>query len=64
MGQNSLPALTPSEEKKSRSYDMMQLLCDSVLSYERNRWKYEHVIRNNIGKQNMDKYFEIWTFYT
>ena len=43
---------------------MMQLLRDSVLSYERNRWKYEHVIRNSIGKQNMDKYFEIWTFYT
>ena len=21
-------------------------LCDSVLSYERNRWKFEHVLRN------------------
>ena len=43
-------------------------LCDSVLSYERNRWKFEHVIRNSMGNEiwsiTNDKYFEIWIFYT
>ena len=42
-------------------------LCDSVLSYERNRWKFEHVIRNSIGNEIESiynhKYFEIWTFH-
>ena len=43
-------------------------LCDSVLSYERNLWKFEHVIRNSMGNKiwsiHNDKYFEIWIFYT
>ena len=43
-------------------------LCDSVLSYERNRWKFEHVIRNSMGNEIWSiynyKYFEIWIFYT
>ena len=42
-------------------------LCDSVFS-ERNRWKFEHDIRNSLGNEMKssynDKYFEIWTFYT
>ena len=42
--------------------------CDSVLSYGRNRWKFEHVIRNSMGNEIWsiynDKYFEIWIFYT
>ena len=47
---------------------MRHALCDSVLSYERNRWKFEHVIRNSMGNEIWsiynDKYFEIWIFYT
>ena len=43
-------------------------LCDSVLIYGRNRWKFEHVIRNSMGNEIWsiynDKYFEIWIFYT
>ena len=43
-------------------------LCDSVLSYERNRWKFEHVIRINMRKEIWsiynDKYFEVLKFYT
>ena len=42
-------------------------LCDSVLSYEWNRWKFEHVIRNSMGNEIWsiydDNYFEIWAFY-
>ena len=42
-------------------------LCDSVLSYGRNRWKFEHVIRNSMGNEIWsiynDKYFEIWIFW-
>ena len=38
-------------------------LCD-----ERNRWKFEHVIRNGIGNEIWsiynDKYLEIWTFFS
>ena len=41
--------------------------CDSVLSYERNLWEFEHVTRNSMGSEMRsiysDKYFEIWTFY-
>ena len=40
----------------------------SVLSYGRNRWKFEHVIRNSMGNEIWsicnDKYFEIWIFYS
>ena len=43
-------------------------LCDSVLSYGKNRWKFEHVIMNSMGNEIWsiynDKYFEIWIFYT
>ena len=28
-------------------------LCDSVFSYEKNRWKFEEVIRNSIRERNM-----------
>ena len=42
-------------------------LWDAVLSYERNRWKFEHVTRNSMKKEIWSiyngKYFEIWTFY-
>ena len=42
-------------------------LCDSVLTYERNSWEFEHVIRNKTGNEIWsiynDKYFEIWIFY-
>ena len=42
-------------------------LCDSVLSYVRNRWKFEHIIRNSMGNEILSiyngKYFEIWIFY-
>ena len=31
-------------------------LCDSVLSYERNRWKFEHVIRNSMGNEILSIY--------
>ena len=44
------------------------VLCDSALTYGRNRWNIEHVIRNSMGNEIWsiyhDKYFEIWTFYT
>ena len=44
------------------------MLCDSVLTYGRNRWEFERVIRNSMGNEIWsiynDKYFEIWTFYT
>ena len=47
---------------------MRHALCDSVLSYQRNRWKFEHVTRNSMGNEIWsiynDKYFEIWIFYT
>ena len=40
-------------------------LCDSVFSYEKNRWKFEEVIRNSIGNVIWliynNKHFEIWT---
>ena len=38
-------------------------LCDSVLSYERNRWKFEHVIRNSMGNSmgNSMKYCRFTT---
>ena len=43
-------------------------LCDLVLSYKRNCWKFEHRIRNSMGNEICliynDKYFEIWTFYS
>ena len=43
-------------------------LCNSMLSYERIRWKFEHVIRNSIGDEIWsiynDNYFEIWTFFS
>ena len=43
-------------------------LYNSVLSYERNRWKFEHVIRNSMGNGIWliynDKYLEILIFYT
>ena len=39
-----------------------------MLSYERNCWKFEHVLRNSIGNEVRsiynDKYFEMWTSST
>ena len=56
------------EKKPTINSWMRHALCDSVLSYERNRWKFEHVIRNSMGNEIWsiynDKYFEIWIFYT
>ena len=44
------------------------MLSDLVLTYGRNRWVFEHVIRNSMGNEIWsiynDKYFEIWTFFT
>ena len=43
-------------------------LCDLVLGYERNRWTFEHVIRNSMGYEIWsiynDKYFALGTFHT
>ena len=43
------------------------VLCDSVLSFERNRWEFEHAVRISMGNEIWsiynDKYFEIWTSY-
>ena len=33
-------------------------LCDSVLSKERNRWKFEHDIRNSMGNKIKSSYNE------
>ena len=53
--------------EKKPTINSIHALCDSVLSYERNRWKFEHVIRNSIGIEIWsiynDKYFEIITFF-
>ena len=61
------PKLT-SREKPTMNSWTRHALCDSVLSYGRNRWKFEHVIRNSMGNEIWsifyDKYFEIWIFYT
>ena len=34
----------------------LHAFCDSVLSYESNRWKFEHVLGNSMGN-------EIWSIY-
>ena len=43
-------------------------LCDLVLSYDRNRRKFEHVIKSSMEKEMWSiyngKYYEIWTFYS
>ena len=44
------------EKKPTINSWKRQALYDSVLSYERNRWKLEHVIRNSMGN-------EIWPTY-
>ena len=44
------------EKKPTRNSWTRHALCDSVLSYGRNRWKFEHVIRNSMGN-------EIWSIY-
>ena len=68
---NCLVAGGPSsrlEKKPTINSWTRHALCDSVLSYERNRWKFEHVIRNSIGNEIWsiynDKYFKIWTFFS
>ena len=54
-------------EKKPTNSWKRHSLCDTVLSYERNRWKFEHVVRNSMKNEIWsiynDKYFEVWTFY-
>ena len=44
------------------------MLCDSVLTYGRNCWEFEHVTKNSMGNEIWsiynNKYFKIWTFYT
>ena len=56
------------DKKQTISSWKRHMLCDSVLTYGRNRWEFEHVIRNSMGNEIWsiynDKYFEIWTFYT
>ena len=49
------PRLTSREKAKINSWTR-HALCDSVLSYERNRWKFKHVIRNSMAN-------EIWSIY-
>ena len=64
----SAQAAQAHEKKPTINSWTRHALCDSVLSYERNRWKFEHVIRNSMGNEIWsiynDKYFEIWIFYT
>ena len=61
------PKLTSREKAINHSW-RRHALCDSVLSFQRNCWKLEHVIRNSMGNEIWsiynDKYFEIWTFYS
>ena len=56
------------EKKPTMNSWTRHALCDSVLSYGRNRWNFEHVKRNSMGNETWsiyyDKYFEIWIFYT
>ena len=56
------------EKKPTMNSWTRHVLCDSVLSYGGNRWKFEHVVRNSMGNEIWsifyDKYFEIWIFYT
>ena len=56
------------EKKPTTNSYTRHALCDLVLSYERDRWKFEHVIRNSMGNELWsiynDKYFEIWIFFT
>ena len=52
-----------SREKANDKFMKRHALCDSVISYKRNRWKLIHVIRsctrNEIWSIYNDKYFEI-----
>ena len=56
------------DKKQTINLWKCHMLCDSVLTYGRNRWEFERVIRNSMGNEiwsiYYDKYFEIWTFYT
>ena len=51
------------EKKPTMNSRTRHALCDSVLSYGRNRRKFEHVIRNSMGNEIWsicnDKYFKI-----
>lgn len=49
------PKLTSREKANDYSWTR-HALWDSVLTYERNRWKFEHAIRNSMGN-------EIWSIY-
>ena len=54
--------------KSKRLIHQCHGLCDSVLSYKRNSWEFEHIIKNRMGNEIWsiynDKYFEILTFNT
>ena len=49
------------EKKQTINSRKRHALCDAVVSYERKRWKFEHVVRNSIGNEiwsiNASKYY-------
>ena len=67
---NTITGVPSSNLKKKQMINSWKphALCDSVLSYDRNHWEFEHVIRNSMGNKIWsiynNKYFRIWTFYT
>ena len=67
---NTITGVPSSNLKKKQMINSWKprALCDSVLSYDRNHWEFEHVIRTSMGNKIWsiynNKYFRIWTFYT
>ena len=61
-----IPGLRLDKKQTTNSWKR-HMLCDSMLTYGRNRWEFEHVIRNSVGKEIWsiynDEYLKIWTFY-
>ena len=56
------------EKKQKINSRKRHAFCNSVLTYDRNRWEFEHVIRSSTGNEiwsiYFNKYFEIWIFNT
>ena len=52
------------EKKQKINSRKRHAFCNSVLTYDRNRWEFEHVIRSSTGNEiwsiYFNKYFEIW----
>lgn len=61
-------AIHDSKKKQKINSWKRHALYDAGLSYARNRWEFERVIRNSMGKETWSiynaKYFDIWKFYT